>query len=59
MAFDTHYKSYNNNDIENFIEVVVINQIDIKKNDREFFFNKHLFKYKNASLNIFNQLNNL
>jgi hypothetical protein len=58
MAFQQLYHSYSQEDVENFINNVVISGKDVMQNDRKQFFNTYLLLPNNvsASQNIFNYL---
>lgn len=60
LVFKHLYKSYNTNDIYNFINEIVLKEKDYKKKQRQNFFNKYLIppNQLTATNNIANYINN-
>ncbi|MBF7045962.1 CDP-glycerol glycerophosphotransferase family protein [Campylobacter volucris] len=56
-CIDVHYKAYNENDIINFIEEVILNSKDPLKEKREIFFNQNIkYDYPNTAKKIISEL---
>lgn len=56
-CIDVHYKAYNENDIINFIEEVILNSKDSLKEKREIFFNQNIkHDYPNTAKNVIFEL---